>query len=218
MAEQIKRSLEQILNEMFEDEKKTKKNGEIVREESALKKYTKVRWVQYELGLYMRYSLPLNEVNGSAVVYFSKRFLRGESAYCAYHSELKEAYKRLGYAVDACKKRCTDLVVELNEALSDLGLDKIEDIQKFLDILTYSPIIRKNSEGNPVMEKPYNFLVVGHWANSENFRDFVKEIRLLLKDKKMISMQNIYKNICDTRMSKTYKNKVATRRKNAINL
>ncbi len=213
MAEQLKK----ILNELFENKKKMK-DGKVTTEDSALKKYAKVRFTYYEVSLYMKYGLPINEVNGGAMTYFSKRFLDGESAYYARDFDFKEGYKRLAYAVEACQKRCTNLIVELNKIFSTMGLDEVHKIQEFLDILTYKPIMRKGHDGNFIMEKPYNFPVVYYWANRDNLKAYGKEIRYLLENDKMMSMQDIHKNILDNRTVKAAKSRIAARRKNATDL
>lgn len=178
MAEQI-RSIDAILKELFQTK------------DAALVKYAKVRHVQYEMNLWRQYGLPLSEVESGAKTYFQKRFLPKEKISTASEAQLAEAFKSLDHAVkDGCHGRCVRLVVELNQALSELGLELIGDVDGFLDWLTFNYETRKDDYGNIVRENPYGFEVrVFH--DKENRHEFWSEAFGLLKEGKIMSMQNI---------------------------
>lgn len=216
MAEYIARTVRQIIDELFEDHKR-KKDGTSSREESALKKYAKLRWVHYEIDLHFDYGLEFDKLNQSALAYFSKTFLYGKSVYRVSYDDFGDGCMRMRYAEEACRKRCTRLVRELNVAFSRVGLDEVHDIDKFLDFLTYDLRERKDEEGNVIMEKPYNFPVV-YFANRNNLRDFTKEIRTLVKDNKMLSMVDVYKNMRDKRIERFFRNSVLRRRNGGVDV
>ncbi len=177
MAEKF-RSIETILTELFEGS------------DSALAKYAKVRHTQYEIKLWRERGLPLQDVGRDAKVCFSG-FLSGETLAGAREGTIKKALERLDHAVkDGCHGRCTKLVKELNEALVDLGLKPVKEVEKFLDWLTYAGMPRMNFDGTPVTEKPYGFVVVA-FCDKQNREEFWKELKSLLQMGRIVSMQDI---------------------------
>lgn len=180
MAEQV-RSIFEILKELFSGK------------DSALEKYARVRMTQYEMMLWRNYHLPLSSIPRATKTYFSKRFLKGVQLFAATDDELKEGLTRLGHAVDdGCKKRCTRLVEELNDALMTKGLPRVEDVDSFLNWLTFSYKPRVDVFGIPIYEPGYGFPLLV-FDSDRNRKEFWGELRLLLESKKMISMKNVCK-------------------------
>ena len=187
MAEEL-RSVEQIMAELFEGLRIIKKNG-TKKEEAALKKYAKVRWVQFEIDYYRNGVFPLREVMAQAKVYFSKRFLDGQFIDQVSQAEFNKAYDSLNHAVkDGCHGRCFRLVEEFNAALDREGVKTVERIENFLDWLTFYPVKRKDYEGNPIMEKPYNVPIID-FKNDEHLEGFYKVWRGYYKKGILLSMQ-----------------------------
>lgn len=180
MAEDI-RSLRKILEELFKGS------------DAALEKYAKVRRTLYEINLWYQYGLPLREVPRGIKFYFSQRFLCAKKIESATEAELDEAMTRLRAAVNiGCKGRCERLVGELNLALEDCGLRIIEEPDKFLDWLTFDYELRKDYEGNPLVEKPYGFPIISGFDSDRNRKEFWGELQLLLnKYGRMMSMQDV---------------------------
>lgn len=182
MAENIKnetRKVDEILRELFQGR------------DAAIEKYAKVRHTQWEMNLWYEYGLPLKEVAGDAKQYFSKRFLNGGKIAQASGDELKEAFTRLDHAVkDGCHGRCTKLVVELNQELSRLGLEIINEPEKFLGWLTFRYDTVPDDWGNPAVEKPYGF-EIRIFHDAENRKEFWAELLPMLKAGKVMSMQNV---------------------------
>ena len=173
------RHIKEILEELFKGR------------DAALEKYAKVRMTQYEMNLWRIYAHPLSDVAGTAKQYFSKRFLDGQKIDTASEKDLKNAFERLGFAVsNGCKNRCTELVKELNEALKELRLDGINDIDGFLDWLTFYYFVVKDFYGNPAICPRY-----GHeiriFIQEKNRKEFWYELQSLLKAKRMMSMQEV---------------------------
>ncbi|MBR2543544.1 hypothetical protein IKF03_03035 [Candidatus Saccharibacteria bacterium] len=180
MAEKLKvRGIDEILKELFQTK------------DAALVKYAKVRHVQYEMNLWRQYGLPLSEVESGAKTYFQKRFLPKERISSASEAQLAEAFKSLDHAVkDGCHGRCVRLVVELNQALSELGLELVRNVDGFLNWLTFDYEVRTDDYGNAVRENPYGF-EVRIFHDKENRYQFWSEAFGLLKEGRIMSMQNI---------------------------
>ena len=192
MAENL-RSVDVIMAELFEGLRTTKRDGTTKKEEAALKKYEKVRWVQFEMNYYRKHILPLSEIHAQAKMYFSKRFLDGEYISQVDPTDLEKAYKSLDHAVnDGCHGRCYRLVVELNEALTSNGVRSVGDIEALLNWLTFSPVERKDSEGNPIMEKPY-YIPVVDFTNREHLEQFYKVWKEYYKKGFLLSMQDTFR-------------------------
>ena len=115
--------------------------------DSALAKYSRVRHCKAELDL--RYcpkegcsKLPLREITNGNRKYFSIRFLKIEwldENFEGYHkSELEKGLEALGYANESCNKRCTNLILRLNEELEKNGKKPVR-IDDFLDWATNCP-------------------------------------------------------------------------------
>ena len=171
------RTIEEILEEMFKGQ------------QSAMAKYAKVRMTQYEMSLWRNYGLPLSEVDKSAKAYFAQRFL-GMNIQIASENELKKVFEKLDYAVnDGCKKRCERLVEELNEALAEMGLVTVRDTQKFLDWLTFYYHTNPDSYGKPAKEPEYGF-EIRIFSHDKNRKEFWEELQALLKQGRMMSMQD----------------------------
>ena len=145
------------------------------------------------MNLWRRYGLPLSEVSSAAKVYFSKRFLGGARISSAEIATLDEGFLRLNHAVnDGCHGRCLRLVEELNQALVNVGLETITDIESFLYWLTYDNTVVQDEYGEDVLEPGFSFPIrVFH--DKENRKDFWREIHYLLKEGKMMSMQSVGK-------------------------
>ena len=190
MAEDF-RSIEQIMEELFDGVRVVKKNGS-KKEEAALKKYAKVRWVKFEIDYYMSGKLPLSEVLAQAKVYFSKRFLGGEYIDRVSPAELRKAYDSLNHAVkDGCHGRCSRLVQELNEALERADVCPVE-VESFLDWLTFWPVERRGGDGSVLMEKPYNVPVID-FKNDQHLEGFYKVWKSYYKKGILLSMQGTYR-------------------------
>ncbi len=175
------RQIKEILEELFKGQ------------EAALNKYARVRMTQYEIGLWRRYGLPLSGVNSAAKQYFSKRFLGGKRIDKVGENELKKGLTALDYAVsDGCHGRCVRLVEELNCALAKLGLKQVSQPDKFLDWLTFSYEVRTDHDGRPIREQPGNF-EIRIFHSEENRKEFWLELQALLKQGKMMSMQDVAK-------------------------
>ncbi len=188
MAEQI-RDYFDILNELF------------LSKDAALAKYAKVRFTQYEMGLWWNYGLPLYEVASKAKRYFGERFLEtGGRIDEADGDAVKKAFERLDYAVGknehgkftGCHGRCLRLVDELNKALEKDGLTTIGNPEAFLDYLTFNYTVQTDYKGDPVMEPGYSF-EIRSFHNEENRKEFCHIIRLLKSSGRKMSMQSIYR-------------------------
>lgn len=133
--------------------KNTKKEPEILKiyrelfegTDSALAKYSRVRKCKSELDL--RYNpeegcskLPLEKISNANRKYFSVRFLKIEwldEDFEGYHeAELKKGLEALGYANESCNKRCTKLILRLNEELEKHGKKAVR-VDDFLDWATF---------------------------------------------------------------------------------
>lgn len=192
MAENV-RSYFEILDEMF------------MGPGAALEKYAKVRFTQYEMNLWRRHHLPLKEVDKKAKRYFGVRFLgEGQRIDKASPEALKKAFESLHFAVgkdsgdpslcSGCHQRCLRLANELNEALSRDGLEKIPDVEKFLDFMTFDYEVRTDENGQPIEEKPYGF-VIRTFHDTENRSDFRMVLKMLRAENLEMSMQDIWKMI-----------------------
>ena len=191
MAEDVKRSYFEIIEELF------------FGPSAALEKYAKVRFTQYEMNLWRRYHLPLKDVDSKAKRYFGVRFLgEGKRIDKASETDLNKAFESLKFAVgkdvneptlnSGCHMRCLRIVNELNEALAAAGLTTIEDPEKFLDFLTFDYEVRTDGNGVAIEEKPYGFLI-RTFHDEENRRQFRVILKWLREEKRMMSMQDIYK-------------------------
>lgn len=192
MAEELKiRSIFEILNELF------------LGPDAALEKFAKVRHTQYEMDLWRYHNLPLSEVDKKAKRYFSVRFLgEGTRIDKASDEELSEAFKSLRFAVgkdkhdsslcSGCYKRCRRLIDELNEALKRERLDPVYDPDRFLDLMTFEFEVLSDEHGVVRNEKPYNF-EIRIFHDKQNRQDFRRELKNLKGDKRMMSMQDIWK-------------------------
>lgn len=175
------REIKVILEELF------KGNG------AALNKYAKVRMTQYEINLWKKSGMPIEWVDKSAKSYFSSRFLGGKRITNATPAELQKAYESLDHAVrDGCHGRCVKLMTELNETFVALGLSPVNQIDKFLDFVTFYYEVRKDDQGNTVREKPGGFEVrVFH--SDENRRELWLELQALMKQNRMMSIPDVCK-------------------------
>ncbi len=173
------RHVKEVLEELFKGR------------DAALEKYAKVRMTQYEMNLWRVHRLPLSEVSGAAKQYFSKRFLNGKRINTATEAELKDAFDRLGYAVsNGCHNRCKKLVEELNESLKELEIEEIKDIEQFLYWLTFSNHTVADYYGNPTREPEYGFEILIFDCDA-NRKEFWAELQNLMKDGKIMSMQEV---------------------------
>lgn len=192
MAEKI-RNVEEIMTELFEGLRIPKRDGTTRKEEAALKKYAKVRWVRFEIDYYRNGALPLEEIASQAKVYFSKRFLNGAFISSVDASTFEKAYSSLDHAVkDGCHGRCVRLVEELNEALAQYGVQPIEKIDAFLDWLTFWPVERRGDDGSVLMEKPYSVAVID-FHNDRHLNGFYKVWKSYFKKGVLLSMQDTYR-------------------------
>lgn len=176
-------------------------------EKSAIEKYSKVRITEYEIFLYLHHHLPLEEVSGKTKKYFSERFLKNKPIPNATKQELDEAFLRLLYAVGnpdhikkacpqspingptGCHKRCLELVKELNAILKSQNIEEV-NAEKFLDWFTFDYTVKVDHEGKPVLDRHQEIRI---FHNSENFKEFKKELMPYLKAKKIVSMRGIAK-------------------------
>ena len=194
MAEQVNRRYFEILDEL------------IISKNSAIEKYARVRFTQYEIKLWRTYGLSLNEVDKNAKRYFSVGFLGdGIRIDRADKTRLDEAFRKLGFAVgkwlddpDAkptgCHERCLRLVNELNEVLNEEGLETISNVEKFLDWLTFNYEFQLDESGFPIVEKPYGF-PIRIFHDAENRREFRAVLKMLREDKSKMSMQDVWRII-----------------------
>ena len=159
--------------------------------DAALAKYAKVRFTRYEMNLYWRLDLPLEDVAKQARVYFSNRFLNKERIDTVPMATLSKAIDRLDHAEkDGCRPRCLKLVQELNEALKNLGLEPVNNPNGFLDWLTFDYEVKRDCTGSPVTEPGYGF-EIRIFHNEQNREEFWTEVQNLIKEGKMMSMQDI---------------------------
>lgn len=193
MAENVKRSYFEVLDELF------------AGPNSALEKYAKVRFTQYEMNLWRKHHLPLKEVDKKAKRYFGVRFLgEGLRIDKASQTVLNKAFESLHFAVGkdsgdpalltGCHARCLKLVTELNEVLKADGLEPIPDAEKFLDFFTFDYEVRTDGFGQPIEEKPYGF-VIRIFRDAENRNDFRSILKILRAEKREMSMQDIWRII-----------------------
>ena len=195
MTENI-RNIKDVLEELFKGR------------DAAIEKYAKVRRTLYEMELWYRFrkeGYSLRDVPKNVKVYFSQRFLNGEKINDKTpeaEAKLSEGFKRLGHAVnDGCKGRCERLVDELNVQLEELGLRTIKEPTRFLDWLTFDYDVRRDHEGNPVLEKPFGF-ETRLFKDECNRKEFWGEIQLLLYTYgRMKSMQDICKDVLNKRQN-----------------
>ncbi len=181
------RTIKEILKEMF------------CGCDAALEKYARVRKTQYELMLWRRYGLPLSEVDKGAKAYFSQRFLDGVKITSAKEEELKKALERLDHAVkDGCKGRSERLLQELNEALSERGLVTVTEPGKFLEWLTFCYHTNADHEGKAVRCPEFGY-EIRIFHDKENRKEFWEELQLLLKQNRMMSMQDVCKIVLNKR-------------------
>lgn len=198
MAEEIKenKTYEDILRELFAG-----------GESSALSKLAKVRRTEYEMNLWYKHHLPLDEVPSVYRMYFRKRFLNGVPIERANQRELKEAFYRLKCAVGVelnaggehtgCYMRCLRLVCELNSALKRDGLRTVEP-GAFLEWLTFDYTVPTGTGGEVIMEKGYDFPIkVFH--SDENRKEFWNELQKVMREHRRMSMQGVVKIILTKR-------------------
>ena len=84
------------------------------------------------------------------------------------------------------------LVKELNNICEAAGLQKVRDPERFLDWLTFSSTTPAGSDGEPVVEPGYGF-VVRVFHDADNFKNFKIEIEGLLKARRMMSMLDVHR-------------------------
>ena len=186
MTETSTRNIKEILEELFKGK------------DAALSKYARVRLTKYEISLW-RSGVPITGINPIAKQCFSKSFLGGKRIFNASPEELADAQKRLNYAVsDGCHGRCIRLVEELNCALEAQGLQRVSQPEKFLDWLTYSYEVKTDQNGSPIREQPGGF-EIRIFHSEENRKEFWLELQALLKQDKMMSMQDVAKIVLHKR-------------------
>ena len=180
---------------MVEEKKQPREIRDIFKElffgsDSALEKYAKVRHVQYEMGLWRTYHC---DIHGFAKAYFSARFVDGKKrlSQCT-EAEIKEGLNRLDHAVkDGCHKRCVRLIKELNEALGEKGIEPLQDIETFLDLVTFDyTIMRDIYTGEPSCEPMYGF-EIRIFHDAENRSWVRKKIDGLLSKNEMMPLNRI---------------------------
>lgn len=157
--------------------------------DSALNKYAKVRHTQYEMGLWCNHKYPLRLVDASTKAYFSKAFLGGVKIDKADEATLRKGFTNLDHAVkDGCHGRCYRLVEDLNQELTELGLRPVENIDKFLDWLTFDYTALYNHDGEPLEEKPYGFPILV-FNDEKNRKELWDELQLIMRGRRMSSMR-----------------------------
>ena len=195
MAEKLKRTYFEILNELF------------FGPSAALEKYAKVRHTQYEMELWRKHNLPLSEVDKKVKRYFTIRFLgEGKRIDKATPEELNKAFESLKYAVglpteteptlnSGCHMRCLRLVEELNDALEADGLRKLYMPERFLDLMTFSYDVLTDENGVAREEKPYDF-VIRIFHDEENRKDVRAILKYCKEQNEEMSMQDIWRMVC----------------------
>ncbi|MDO4747462.1 MAG: hypothetical protein Q4A70_03970 [Candidatus Saccharibacteria bacterium] len=177
MAENV-RSIKAILEELLKGK------------DSALAKLARVRETQYEIGLWNGHGALLSDIAVTAKKYFSKRFLDGKLLKEVKKDELEEGLKKLAYAVESCKKRCTRLVEELNQAMSEQGLEPLKDIQGFLDWMTFFYEEKKDYTGQPVYDLEGHF-PIRIFSSDKNRREFWVETQAIMRSGRIMSVKDI---------------------------
>lgn len=177
MAEEL-RSIKDVFEELFKGK------------DSALAKLAKVRETQYEISLWKGYGAPLSDIAVTTKKYFSKRFLDGKTLKEAKKDEVNEGLKKLGYAVESCKKRCTKLVEELNRTMSEKGLEPLNDIQGFLDWMTFFYEEKKDYTGQPVYDLEGRF-PIRIFSSDKNRKSFWVETQAILRTGRIMSVKDI---------------------------
>lgn len=192
MAEQLTRGYFDIVDELF------------LMKDSAIDKFAKVRFTEYEMNLWRKYGYSLSEVSLKARKYFEKRFLGGTSISNATEEELEKAFLNLGYAVGSvvspegetelsgCRKRCLRLMNELNDCLKSLGLRTMTDPERLLDWLTFEYDTVKNGFGLPIKDRGVEIRV---FQNDQNLKEFKSELKELKKKNRALSMHDILRII-----------------------
>lgn len=181
---------------MAENISGTREIGSIIEELlEALKKYSKVRHVQYSMTRWRDFGYPLREIKGASQ-YFSRAFLKGVPVEQADAALLKEGFERLGYAVTkGCHGRCKNLVEELNDAFKKKGIVPVSNIEVFLDMMTFDPHPPYNADrcdGNTILDPDYHFEIL-LFDDEEKLKIFSAEAKRLIKNGKILSLGDIYK-------------------------
>ena len=178
MAENF-RSIKEIFEELFEGK------------DSALAKLAKVERTRYEINvLWVEHGVPLNMIFKPAMAYFSERFLDGKLLEDVNGDMLENGLKKLGYAVESCKKRCTKLVEELNHAMLEHDLEQLQDIQGFLKWTTFYYEDKKDFTGSIIYEPGYDFPVRVFYSDV-NRKSFWAETQAIMKTGRIMSVKDI---------------------------
>ena len=175
------REIKEILEELFKGQ------------DAAINKYARVRITQYEIDLWKKHGLPLNELSRQEKLYFSKRFLQGRKISEISPAELEKAILTLDHAVnDGCHGRCIKLVKELNEALARRSLKTVGEPEKFLNWLTFDYQTIKDYKGDNVKEANYGY-EIRLFESDNNRKEFWQELKSVLAQGRIMSMQDIAK-------------------------
>lgn len=188
-SKNIVRSIEEILEELFVKKEVVKKNGGKKKEDAALLKYARVRHTQYEMELWLKYECPIDR---AAKRHFSKSFLGGKKLKNCSQAEIDEGMKALDHAVkDGCHGRCKRLVEELNMAFEEKSIEPLQNIDAFLDFMTFEYTTRKDDyTGGTVCEPGYGF-EVRLFHDTKIRKAFWKEVKSLLSDGIMLPLNRI---------------------------
>lgn len=189
MAEDVKnRGYEEILKDLF------------FGKDAALDKFAKIRWTRYEILLWKKHGLPLEQVAPAAKAYFSRRFLGGQRIDKVEKYVLEKALESLSYAagidpdgklVDTgCRARCRALVKELNVALKENDFAEV-NVDKFIDMFTFDFSFSVDENGKHRKEPGYDF-DIRHFYSDSNRWWFKNELDLMFKTKMRMPMDSVY--------------------------
>ena len=171
------RQIKDILMELFSDS------------DAALVKYAKVRHVQYEMELWYKHHC---DIDKGVKAYFVLRFLNGKRISDCGRGEIREALDKLDHAVkDGCHGRCVRLITELNKAFEEKDIEQLQNIEAFLDFVTFDYETRRDEYTNELVCEPGYGFEIRVFHDTENRSAVWKKIKSLLDKGKMMPISRV---------------------------
>lgn len=163
-----------------------------LEKDCAIRKCAKVRHTYYEIGLWLNKGYPISEIGKAEKKYFAERFLGGtkEKLDKMDRATITEAYKKLGYAVEATQKRSLGLIEKMNQTTVDAGLKGINSakLEIFLDWLTFYYETKHDYLG--FEEREYG-AEVRVFFDESNRNQFIDELKIVTKQNRIISLLDV---------------------------